>query len=117
MKKSWKNLLIVLASGVVLVGLLAGNSDESSRFTAPPLRCQNAEARWETLDNLRSAWSERPTEISTANDKAERRFLNRVIQFVQNSKDREVYPAACRFWNECYRDHTSRYDHFVDEKP
>ncbi|MBI2517979.1 MAG: hypothetical protein HYV95_13830 [Opitutae bacterium] len=106
-------LFFVLVTG--LAGLLLGSgSDRGPHFTAPPIHLKTASERQASLEALRQTWDARPEAHSAANEKAERYFLNRVIYFVRSTRGREIYGDACRFWNECYRDHATRYRDFVD---
>lgn len=111
-----KHTILFLALVIGLVGLLLGSatSDQAASFTAPPIHLKTAAERRDSLDALRQAWSDRPDTVSSANEKAERYFLNRVIYFVRSTRGREVYGDACRFWNECYYAHAQRYRDFVD---
>lgn len=115
MFKNPKHTIIFLALVIGLVGLLLGSAtDRGPSFTAPPIHLKSAAERRDSLDALRQAWDARPDAVSSANEKAERYFLNRVIYFVRSTRGREVYGDACRFWNECYYAHAQRYRDFVD---
>jgi hypothetical protein len=108
-------LILAFAFVIGLVGLLLGSgSGGGSGFGAPTIRIKTAAERRESLEALRAAWNARPEAVSTANEKAERYFLNRLIYFVRSTRGQEVYGDACRLWNECYHEHSSRYRDFVD---
>lgn len=115
MFKSPKHTAFFIALIIGLAGLLlgAGFGGEPS-FAPPAIHIKTAAERRASLEALRQAWDARPEAVSAANEKAERYFLNRLIYFVRSTRDREVYGDACRFWNECYHDHASRYRDFVD---
>lgn len=115
MFKHRKRTIFILVLVIGLVGALLGSrSGGGSGFGSPTIRIKTPVERRESLEALRAAWNARPEAVSTANEKAERYFLNRLIYFVRSTRDHEVYGDACRLWNECYHEHSSRYHDFVD---
>lgn len=116
MFKNRKSTILILTLTIGLVGMLLGSGAGGSGpgFASPTIRLKTATERRESLEALRAAWNARPDALSTANEKAERSFLNRLIYFVRSTNGQEVYGDACRLWNECYHEHSTRYRDFVD---
>lgn len=103
--------LIVLAVVAVAVG--SRPSERAIEF--PKIRMRTADARRESLAALENAWNNRALVYSPENAREERAFLNRLAYFVRATQDRETYAAACRFWNQAYHDHSSRYSDFIED--
>jgi hypothetical protein len=73
------------------------------------VRTGSAEARRESLADLRTAWRTREVLNDDSGRKAEQRFLVRLSGSVPRFKGTESYAEFCRFWNECLREHLSRF--------
>jgi len=102
-------LTIALALGVAVLAV-GFSTPEIPRVTTPPIRLHNQDERYASLDALRDAWLNRPLDTCAENQKAERRFLNRMIFVLKHTRHTESYTDACNLWNTAYHDHTSQYD-------
>jgi hypothetical protein len=102
-------LLILLGIGVAL-----GVQPDERAIQVPSIRSKTADERRTTLWALQDAWDNRLTPYSPKNQREERAFLNRLALFLRASQGREVFGEACRFWNRAYREHSSRYDDFIE---
>ena len=111
MSRSQKTFLSSAQAGFValLLLVLPACQQAEEAIDIPAIAVRSADDRRGSLEALKSAWYSRPTQNSPQNERAERFFLNGLGSFVQRTKGREVYSDACRLWNVCVRDHSSRY--------
>lgn len=108
----------VFLSGLIVLAFVAvavGSKPAERAIEIPKIQLRSADARRESLAALESAWNSRALVHSPENAREERAFLNRLAYFVRATQGRETYAAACRFWNQAYHDHSSRYSDFIED--
>lgn len=105
--------LIALLLLVAVVTALATLAHGPETIELPSIRRKTADERHQTLESFRASWEARPQEETPENEKAERRFLNRLVSFMVQTKRSEVFTETARLWNICYRDHSARYGDFI----
>lgn len=105
--------LVILAA----VGTTLAIRPEEHSIENPKIQMRTAEGRRQSLAALEDAWNNRALVYSEENAREERMFLNRLAYFVRSTQGRETYSAACRFWNQAYHDHSSRYSDFIEDTP
>lgn len=94
---------------VLVAGLAGGCAGQAEPIRSVSVRTENSQARKESLAELRAAWRTREVAEDDAGRRAEQRFLVRLSSAVPRYKGTESYGEFCRFWNECLRDHLSRF--------
>lgn len=102
---------------IAVVAIVVGFKPAERAIDVPRIQIRTAEARRESLAALEDAWNNRLLVHSPENAREERAFLNRLAYFVRATQGRETYFAACRFWNQAYHDHASRYSDFITDQP
>src|SRR4051812_22462384 len=98
---------------LLLLALVAGGTGGCS---APPQAIRTGsghpptpQARQENKAQLRPAWQSREVLNDTRGQRAEERFLVRLSGAVPQYKGTESYRDFCRLWNECLREHLTRF--------
>lgn len=112
----WNASRLTIVGLVILmtIGIIVASQPTEHAIQVPPIRVKTADERRVTLSALEDAWDNRLQPYSDENQREERAFLNRLAYFIRASQRREVFGDACRFWNRAYRDHSSRYEDFLD---
>lgn len=114
---AWKSK--VFLSGLVVLTFVVGVvtlRPAERAIDLPQLRTRTALERRDSLWALQDAWDNRLLISSAENAREERAFLNRLAYFIRATRDREIYGAACQFWNRAYHDHASRYTDFIEDQ-
>lgn len=97
----------------LVVALLASTLSGCAEYPQPiktvTIHADSSVARRETMAELRAAWHARTVSSDIRAKRAELRFLVRLASAVRKFEHTESYVDVCRLWNECLRDHLSRF--------
>jgi hypothetical protein len=104
-----RSSLLPLLLLVLVAGGLTGCNGQPQPIRTVEVRTESAQARRESLADLRTAWRTREVLGDLRGQRAEQRFLVRLSGAVPRFKDTESYGEFCRFWNECLHEHLSRF--------
>lgn len=103
------SMITPLLALVLLAGALGGCSRYDQPIKRVTVHTNTPAERKESIAELRDAWLARERLADNKGKKAEFRFLVRLATTVNRFKDTESYTDICRLWNECLKEHLSRF--------
>jgi hypothetical protein len=108
-----KALWIRVGVAVLLAGIVATvwahESRQSARLKSPAIVTHSPDERRAALAALKTAWAQRPSELTPDNARDEKDFINRTAFFVQKNYRREIGTEASAFYRQVVGDFFARY--------
>ena len=101
--------LAVLCIALLLLCCSCGGGSAQSGVQVPDINPKTEIEYAEAIDTMRDAWRARPRAINEENEKAEQRFISRLMSLANRTKGTSNFKATTLLWREVVTEHTSDY--------